>query len=202
MKIIAHFITNIREAQNALSNGADFLEIDVAKRSIFPKFIIQHHGLKGKLGIGARLSTLITPETQNKLFLDIKHAKYSLTFANRLSKFLKKLSINSSRLCGRDWRIISKVCQNNGLLPFYTIIKSKDLEEIKKALPYIKKPAGFSVNHLLIDKELIGNLKSNFPKSQIWAWTINDFKTAKNLKRLNIDGIITDNYEELSLLKK
>ena len=194
MKTIAHKIENISQSRKALASGVDFLEIDVAKEILFSKFTTQHHGIKGKLGIGESLEPILAAIPQDKLLLDIKHASSSLTFAKKFSDLLTRHSIKKARICGRDWEIISRICQKTGCMPFYTLAKVNDFKKLKKKLPKLTQPEGFSVNHMLIDKNLMRNLSAS---RQIWAWTVNDSKEADRLAKLKVDGIITNEWETI-----
>ena len=202
MKIIAHKIENIPQAKKALAAGANFVEIDVAKRIIFTKFTTQHHGIKGKFGIGENLESILSAVPPYKLLLDIKHANLSFTFVKKLSGLLTVNNIKNARICGRDWQVISQVCQKTGCLPFYTFAKVKDFEKLKRKLPSLEKPAGFSIRYTLIDQDFIRNLKSLFPTSEIWSWTVNEAKEMKRFQKLGVDGIITDNFAEMLLFKR
>ncbi len=204
MKIIAHKIENIPQAKKALAAGANFVEIDVAKRIIFTKFTTQHHGIKGKFGIGENLESILSAVPPYKLLLDIKHANLSFTFVKKLSGLLTVNNIKNARICGRDWQIISQICQKTTCLPFYTISTAGDVRKLKILLSKLASPAGFSVRRNLVDEELIRDLKSlprgktdNFPTSKLWAWTVNEIKEAKRLQKLGVDGIITDEWEKL-----
>ncbi len=197
LKIVAHKIINIDQAENAVAAGIDFLEVDVAKRIIFSKFTTQHNAIAGKLGLGKPIEPLLSNGFTKKLYLDIKQASYSLTFVDRFCELLKRYNIKNIRICGRDWQIISKICLKNNLLPFYTIDRKEDLKELITLLPKLFKPAGFSVRHSLINKYLIDYLKSIYPKSEIWAWTVNNSSEAKRLIVLGVDGIISDEWEKI-----
>jgi glycerophosphoryl diester phosphodiesterase len=199
MKLIAHGIKNLEETRSALKSGADFVEVDVAKRIIFSKFTTQHHGIKGKFGIGENLESILSAIPSNKLLLDIKHAASSLTFTRKLSDLLIAHNIKNARICGLDWQIISAVCEKTGCLPYYTIREIRDIGELEIILPKLTKPAGFSIRHDLIDKELVRHLRSDYPTSELFAWTVNDLTEAKRLKELKVNGIITD---EWNFLKK
>lgn len=194
MKIIAHRVTDALQAKEALDTGADFIEIDVAKRFLFPKFVMEHNSLKGKLGIGPLLASIFIPKVRSKLFLDLKHANLSRNFAKKLSLVLKTFKIKNVRVCGLDWKIISQVCHDNNLLPFYTILDSVHLKEIEKALPNLKKPAGFSVYFPLLAHDVVKQFKKH---GEVWAWTVDDPKIAKDLVKLGVDGIITNNWREM-----
>lgn len=195
MKIIAHRVTDVLTGKKALDAGVDFIEVDVAKRFLFPKFVIEHNALKGKLGIGPILASIFIPNIQKKLFLDLKHATISRSFAHKLSHLLKTLKVRGVRVCGRDWQIVSEVCHNNGLLPFYTLANSYHVREIENSLPKLTKPAGFSVHYKLINEDLIKKLKAH--ADQIWAWRVNDIETAKKLASLGVNGIIADDWKAM-----
>ncbi len=53
-----------------------------------------------------------------------------------------------------------------------------------------------TVNKDLMDKDLIPHLKSDYPTSEIWAWTVNDLKEMQRLEKLKVNGIITDNWKQ------
>ncbi len=200
MRIIAHGIKNPQEARQALRASVDFLEVDASKRLILTKFTTQHHGIKGKLGIGESLEPILSAISPNKLFLDIKHANSSLTFTKKFSDLLIDHHIKNARICGLDWQIISEVCQKTGCLPFYTLAKEEDFKKLKKKLAKLIYPRGFPIRHSLIDKSLIVYLKSIYPRSGIWVWTVNDIEESKRLEKLGVDGIITDQWEKFTNL--
>ncbi len=188
-------MTDVIDAKKALDAGADFVEVDVNKRFLFPKFVIEHNGIKGKLGIGPLLASIFIKNVQGKLFLDLKHANISRNFAQKLSISLKNLRVKNVRVCGYDWKIISQVCKDNNLLPFYSISDSIHLKEIEKALLNLEKPAGFSVYFSLLTQDVIKQLKKH---GEIWAWTVDDPQIAKDLVKLGVDGIITNNWREMT----
>lgn len=202
MKIIAHAANSPQLINSALASEIDFLEIDVSQRIIFSKFTTQHHGILGKFGIGHKLEQFLNSKIKNKLFLDLKHAKISHNFTQKLSNLLKDAKIKNARICGFDWQIISVLSKKNKLLPFYSIYMEKDIEKIKKLLAYIEKPAGFSVYYKIINKKVINYLKETFGKNiEIWAWTVNDKRVAKRLTALGVNGVITDKWEIASGIK-
>jgi len=192
MRVIAHSIGNLKEARKALKIGVDFLEIDVSKRILLPKFVIQHSVIKGIFGVGPILASLLIPNVRDKLFLDLKRASFSLSFASKFAHLLSNFKIKGVRICGTNWLIISRLCKGNNLLPFYTLRNKKSIEKIRKILPSLKKPAGFSVHYKLITKEFLEEFKND--QVEIWSWTVNDLETAKQLIKLGVDGIISDNY--------
>lgn len=199
MKIIAHATNTPQLATKALGDKIDFLEVDVSQRIIFSKFTTQHHGVLGKFGIGSKLELLFDNKFRNKLFLDLKHAKFSHNFITKLSNLLKESKIKNARICGFDWQVISVICKKNKLLPFYSIYMEKDLKKIKKLMAFIEKPAGFSIYYKIINKKVINYLKETFGKKvEIWAWTVNDKRSSKKLTKLGVDGIITDNWSLLA----
>lgn len=200
MKIIAHAIKNRKEAQRSLRIGIDFIEVDVSKRIFSSKFVIQHNGVWGKLGIGPNLASILTDKIKSRLFLDIKHANISRNFARKLSEFLKTTGIENIKICGLNWQAVSEISKACRLSPYYTLTNRKSLEKFKKMRSKLQKPTGFSVRHNLIDKDFIEEIKKLPGGKQIWAWTVNDIKTAKKLLEKEIDGIITDNWNQLSTL--
>lgn len=204
MKIIAHRVNDVLDAKKALDSGADFVEVDVAKRLLLPKFTIQHNSIKGKLGIGPIFASMLIPSFQKKLFLDLKHTNISFRFAAKLSQLLKTFKVKPMRVCGLEWNVISQICENNNLLPFYTIRTERGVKKIKEALHRLKKPSGFSVHFTQINETLVKELKAH--GSEIWVHTINEVNIAKNMQNLGVDGIITDNYklmiEELGIKKE
>lgn len=195
MEIIAHRVTDIMEGKKALDFGVDFVEIDVAKQFLFPRFVVRHNGVMGKLGTGPLLASIFMPSIQRKLFLDLKHTNISRNFAKKLSTLLKTLKVKNVRVCGLEWKVVSEVCKDNGLLPFYSIYTSRQLKKIEKSLLRLEKPAGFSVYFPLINKVLIEKLKKH---GEVWAWTVNDPQIAKDLVKMGVSGIITDNWKEIT----
>ena len=195
MQIVAHRVKNHKDAAKAIGAGADFLEVDVSQSALFSKFIIQHNILIGKFGIGPLLESLFIGKTKGRLFLDFKFANSH--FANKFNKYIRDIDKGNVKICGRDWKIISNICHLNGFEVFYTIRSKKAWQKLKKSLPYLKKPHGFSIHYSLIDKNLIDEIREAAQNIQIWAWTVNSQKEFQRLENLQIDGIITDNWQHL-----
>lgn len=197
MKIIAHSVTNMEGAKNAIKLGCNFVEIDIAKQFLIPRFVIRHNGVLGKLGIGESINKLLDKNIQDNLYLDLKLTFLSLTFKRRFSKVLKKIKLKNVRICGRDWEIVSDIAKKNNLLPFYTIASQRHKKRIDSILPNLTKPAGFSIRHKVLDKELIKLLKTRYPTCEIWAWVVNSKEEIQRMKKLGVDGITTDMYRLL-----
>ena len=134
MKIIAHSVGNLKEARNALKKGVDFIEVDVSKRIFLPKFVVQHSAIKGILGVGPILASLFIPSVRDRLFLDLKRATFSLSFAGKFAHLLSTFKVKGVRICGLNWPVISQLCEGNNLLPFYTLRTKEHVEKIKKIL--------------------------------------------------------------------
>lgn len=196
-KIIAHSVKNLKEARDALKSGVDFLEIDVAKRIFFNKFIAQHNGLLGIAGIGPMLEKILIAEVKTRAFLDLKPVSFRNSFTSKLSQLILRVGLKNAKICGHDWKLISDLCEKSGARAYYTLKNKGSIHKIKKMVKELKKPYGFSVRHGLINKSLVRYLKSDYPLSEIWAWTVNDVREAKRLLGLGVDGIITDDYQKL-----
>jgi len=195
LKIIAHGIKSLPEAKKAIRAGVDFLEIDVSKRFFFNKFCAQHNSLMGIFGIGQVLETLLTAEVRSRAFLDLKPVSYRNSFTHKFAELLLKIGAKNAKVCGHDWQMLSNLSDDINTKPYYTIKNLAGLKKLKKIIKELKKPRGFSIKHNLIDKSLIRRLKSEYPTSELWAWTVNEIKEVKRLKKLGVDGIITDEWE-------
>lgn len=198
MKIIAHGIKSLPEAKKAIRAGVDFLEIDVSKRFFFNKFTAQHNSLMGIFGIGPILETLLTAEVRSRAFLDLKPVSYRDSFTRKFAELLSKIGVKDAKVCGHDWQMLSRLSADINVKPYYTIKNLEGLKKLKRVIKELKKPRGFSVRHNLINKSLIGHLKSEYPLSEIWAWTVNDLSEAQRLAELKVDAIITDEWEKIN----
>ena len=198
MKIIAHGIKSLPEAKEAIRAGVDFLEIDVSKRFFFNKFCAQHNGLMGIFGLGPILETLLTAEVRSRAFLNLKPVSLRNSFTHKFAELLTKTGVKNARICGHDWQMLSNLSNDINTRPYYTIKNLAGLKKLKTIITQLKKPRGFSIKHHLIDKSLVRHLKSDYPLSEIWAWTVNDIAEAKRLAELKVDGIITDEWVLLS----
>lgn len=197
MKIIAHRINNPQKTDKAINYGVDFLEVDVSQRALIPKFIAAHNFLAGKLGFGPLLETIFNKSTKDRLFLDIKFANRN--FAKRFSKFINSMENGKIKICGRDWKVISQICHLHGFEAYYTIRDEEAWQRFKETLPFLKKPHGFSIRYSLIDQNLIEEIRNITRNAQIWAWVVNSNYELIRLKRLKIDGVITDNWQRLPI---
>ena len=195
MKIIAHGIRNKFEAKKAFKAGVDFIEIDVSKKLFFGKFTAQHNGLLGILGIGPILENLLTAEIRSRTFFDLKPISYRNSFTHKLTLLLLKFGVKDAKICGHDWQMLSDLSDDINAKPYYTLKNSESIKKFKRMFTYLKKPVGLSVNHKLIDKKFMKEFKKK--SVQIWAWTVNDLAELKRLKKLGVDGIITDNWLRL-----
>lgn len=195
MKVIAHGISDPKIAKYAISKGVDFLEIDVSKRFFFNKFTAQHNGLFGLAGLGPILETLLTTEIRTRAFLDLKPISYRASFAARLAELLLRLGVKDARICGHNWKMLSLLSTKVNAKPYYTIRNQAGADRFRQMLPELKQPVGFSVHHKLIDEKFIKDFKRK--SVEIWAWTVNDMAETKRLMKMEIDGIITDNWETL-----
>lgn len=197
MKIIAHAVKNLQDAQNADMSGCNLLEIDVSQNIITSNFVIQHNGIKGKFGIGKNLNNILNSRYNSKLILDLKHAKYSLNYQRKICKLLKKEKVKNLRITGIDLKIISQIGRVNNAKVYYGFLNKKSLQTFQKLTSKLYEPYRFSIKSKMIDEKLVQKLKSQNPNTEIWAWTVNDMAETKRLMKMEIDGIITDNWETL-----
>lgn len=192
---IAHAVKTLVDAKKAIESNYDLLETDISQNIVSGKFVIQHNGITGKLGIGQNLDNLLKSEFKNKLVLDLKHAKYSLNYQRKICRLLKEKKIKNLKITGIDLRIISEIARENNAEVYYGFLNKKSISNFEKLAPLLYKPSGFSIKSELINKNLVQSLKSQFPKAQVWAWTVNNQAEIKRLQKLKIDGIISDNWK-------
>ncbi len=200
MKIIAHGVKDHKTAKMALKKGVDFVEIDVSKRIFFPKFTTQHNGLFGLAGWGPILERVLTAEVRTRAFLDLKPVSYRASFAYRFSDLLLKLKLDDAKLCGHNWETISELAYKNNAKPYYTLRNMESVYKFRRVVARLKKPAGFSVHHKLINREFMKEFKDK--STEIWTYTIDDAAEAQRLLTLGVDGIISNNWENLLQFKK
>lgn len=187
-ELIAHGVANSREASRAFESGASLAEIDVSLG--FPaRFVIQHQGILGKIGIGQPLESFLA-QNRNRLLLDIKHPRFSLGFAQKLSGILSSLGIKDVSVCGRNWSTVSQVCQANDLPAYYTLENHQSIEAFRKANPRLKPAKGVSVEHSLIDAKFMQEFQQN-RSLRVLAWKVNNREVAKRLEDLKVDALIT-----------
>lgn len=199
MKVIAHGISDPKIAKYAIARGVDYVEIDVSKRFLFNKFTAQHNGLYGILGLGPLLETLLTKEIRARAFLDLKPLSPRNSFTLKLADLLVKLSVKEVKICGHNWTMLSLLEKRINAKPYFTISDSQSIEKLKKNLPDLSKPIGFSVRQNLITKKFMKDFKKK--STEVWAWTVNDIEESKRLIHLGVDGIITDNWEKTLRLR-
>lgn len=196
--VIAHAVKNAEDGKLAIKLGVSCLEVDISKQWLTAKFVIQHDGIKGCLGIGPEINTISIPALKDKLYLDLKHVAFHLTYGNKFKNLLTKLNLQHARIGGKDWQLLSKLAKDNDLLPFYTMETKEDVYNVKKIIPRLTPAAGFCVYYKRLNENLVKELKSKplgNDKTQIWAWTVNDVQTAKKLADIGADGIITDKFK-------
>ncbi len=194
MQKIAHAVQNLDEAQKAIDYGCDLLEIDISQNMFTGNFLIQHDAIKGKFGIGKNLLEILNSQFKEKLVLDLKAVKYSPDFGRKFANLVGSAKIKNLILTSIDLKASSKIAQETNAEIYYGFINNKSINYFWKISSLLYKPAGFSVKSSLIDKDLIRRLKSTHPKSQIWAWTVNDGDEIKRLEKIGIDAVITDNW--------
>ena len=195
MKIIAHGVKDAKAARKAISHGVDFVEIDVSKRFLFNKFTSQHNGLMGLFGFGPLLEKILTAEFRARAFLDLKPVSPRASFAFKLSELIVKMKLEDPKICGHNWAMISALAYQNNAKPFYTLKNQRSINKFRRMIKNLKKPAGFSVHHDLINEKFMQEFKKK--SVEIWTFTVNDIQEAKRLTELKVDGIITDKWENL-----
>ena len=166
----------------------------------------------GIFGLGPVLETLLTAEVRSRAFLDLKPVSYRNSFTHKFSELLLKISVKDAKICGHDWQMLSILSHKINAKPYYTIKNLQGLKKLKIMVNKLKKPAGLSIHHGLVTKDLINycsRLKTenfsprsknngiNMTKFELWAWTVNDKKEAERLALLGVDGIITDEWGKL-----
>lgn len=201
MKIIAHGIKSLPEAKKAIRAGVDFVEIDVSKRFFGNYFTAQHNSLMGILGLGPVLETLLTAEVRSRAFLDLKPVSWRNSFTHKFAQLLIKIGAKDTKICGHDWQMLSNLSRDINAKPYYTISNIQGFKKLKTMVKKLKKPRGFSVKHNLIDKNFMAWIRTLPAKSSVWAWTVNDIKEMKRLAKLEVDGIITDEWEIVTAIK-
>lgn len=185
-EIIAHSIPTLREAKISLESGIQTAEVDVAQ-AITGRFIIQHQGLLGKIGLGENLANFLK-ERNNNLLLDLKHPQYSPNFAKKLSGLLMRMGVVESKVCGTHWKTVSSICENVHLSPYYTINSENHFRGFSRTHHQYLPAEGFSVHHSLITEQFMRDLGKG---TKILAWDVNDRKTATRMHQLGVTAIIT-----------
>ncbi len=200
LELIAHRANDPEMAQKAFDAGFQKCEVDIAKR-FKGRFVLQHQGIKGVLGIGSKVEIL--KFYKGKLLADLKHTKFSPGFAPRFIEQFNQLDLPGIQLCGFDWKDISDISETGDYESFYTLGRSSDFDLLYNSLPYLNPPAGLSVRHTLLTPERITELSGKVPTSngaplEIMAWRVNDVTRAHQLHEWGVRGFITDNYEEMA----
>ena len=195
MKLIAHAVKNPLEAKKAIQFGCDFLEIDLSQNIFTGKFVLQHDALKGIMGIGKNPSSLLGTQLKEKLVIDLKAVKYSPSFSRKFSELIKPLKIKNLRLTSIDLRASSKIAQENNAEIYYGFLNKRSVDYFWQISKSLYKPAGFSIRKDLICEDLVKNLKTHYPKSEIWVWTVDDKNEMEKLEHLGVEAVVTDNWK-------
>lgn len=153
----------------------------------------------GLFGFGPLLERILTAEFKTRAFLDLKPVSPRASFAYKLSELLIKLKLEDPKLCGHNWEMISELADKNNAKPYYTFRNLESILIFKRKIHNLKKPAGFSVHHSMINEEFMDQFKKK--STEIWAWTVNDAAEAKRLVSLGVDGIITDKWGKFLKLR-
>lgn len=190
-EIIAHKILTPKKAEATLESGVG-IESDVIPGIL--RLNAAHNGIWGKAGLGGNPKGIFALETNGyRLLADFKHPRPTLiNYQEKMSALAGNRSIS---ICGLDWAIISSLCEKSNMLAFYTLSKPAHLEKIKGMLPHLQQPAGFCVEQRLITPEFMQEFGNN--GTLVLAWIVNDVARAKELIRLGVDGIITDNFAKM-----
>ena len=101
---------------------------------------------------------------------------------------LQSFDVRSLQVAGKEYPGIKL----SYLVDIGTKITEHDFEKVLGFHPDIISP-----DYSLVSKHIIAMLHGQ--GIQILPWTIDDFKTAKNLYEMGVDGIITDYPDRISL---
>ena len=186
-ELIAHGIANSSEAFRAFERGATLAEINVSL-GFLTRLVIQHQGILGALGIGQSLESFLA-QNKDRLLIDIKHPRFSLNFAQKLSAMLSRLGIEEANVCGRNWSTVSQVCEANNLPAYYTLESQHSIDEFRAASQKLRPAEGVSVEHSLIDSDFMGEFQQN-RGLRILAWKVESQDVAKRLEDLKVDAMI------------
>ncbi|HEY5967314.1 MAG TPA: glycerophosphodiester phosphodiesterase [Chitinophagaceae bacterium] len=90
-----------------------------------------------------------------------------------------------------DFRTLKHVHEKYTLIKTSMLIEDSDENDLDGQLSKLGyTPEYYSPNHTLVDEKLVKQCHDNGMK--IVPWTVNDKKQVKKLKKLGVDGIITD----------
>ncbi len=205
----------LNSIKKAIQLNADGVEIDVFK-CLSGELVLSHdENLKSMTGKSGIIENLTLKELDDYLI----HGKYKICTLNEiLEKILDPILINielkgyntatatstiiNEFTMNSDWNIehfvissfkwieLEKLRSFDNYIPIGVLVNQ--FMDLNKAIEFGKKINAKAIhpNYNLLDKRTITKIKNNGFK--VHTWTVNDENDINNMKKLNVDGIISD----------
>jgi glycerophosphoryl diester phosphodiesterase len=198
---------NLGDLEHALEEGVDAIECDfwhargrLALRHerklpglpvIFDKWYFRF--AFGELSLRQLLREI---NFRAELFLDIKSRTPRAADAV-LDLYHDNASMMPHTLvCSRQWKLLDRIAAaDTDMELFYSIGRRSEIDALIKGLKRMPRPAGASVRHTLLSRDVLSRLHAE--GLQVFAWTVNTTHRAEELLACGVDGLISDDLEVL-----
>ncbi len=207
--LIAHRAgNNLHQIDEAVSAGVDAIECDFwhdhgrlavrheRKLPALPVLYDRWH-LRwswGELSLPHMLREL---NFRAELFLDIKSstaeaAASVLAIRADLGSMMPRTLVSS-----KEWALLDRLAAaDTDMRMFYSVVRAGTVVPLLRRAERTPIPAGTSIRHTLLSEPLVKQLHD--AGIEVYAWTVNTKRRADELRSWGVDGIISDDYSELS----
>jgi len=196
IRIIAHGANSLENIEKAFSRGADFVEVDVSKQVFTTRFVAQHQGILGKIGIGKKLEQILSKIPQEKIIFDIKHPQFTPSFAGKFHQLLEKFNFKRANIVSDNWSVLLKLANKGDYRIYFLVESQQNLEQLIAIREELKnKNFGVIIGGKFLNYAKLAPLMRN--GIQIFAGIVNDIDLFKRSQELGVEGVITDEVAKL-----
>ncbi|MBI2723582.1 MAG: glycerophosphodiester phosphodiesterase [Chloroflexi bacterium] len=201
---------NLRDLEEALAAGVDAIECDfwhdhgrltLRHERKLPALPVLYDGWYLRFGLG----TLNLPELLRRinfradLFLDIKSA--TPLAADAVLKLHRdyEAMMPAAMVSSKEWHLLDRLAAaETDMQMYYSVGRPPLVDALLRRLSTDPRPAGTSIRHTLLSRELVRRLHDE--GLRVFAWTVNAEHRARELIDWGVDGIISDDVHLPALL--
>jgi glycerophosphoryl diester phosphodiesterase len=203
---------NLHHLEQALAHGVDAIECDFwhdrgrlslrheRKLPALPVLYDRWY-LRFSLGELSLRELLREINFRAELFLDIKSsttetADIVLELYHDFASLMPPARVSSQR-----WRLLDRLAEaGTDMQMFYSVGRRSSLEALLQRAQRAPRPAGTSIRHTLLNKDVVSRLHD--AGLLVYAWTVNNRHRAADLLSFGVDGIISDDIKLFDAIER